>query len=358
MSAVVVLFTRDLRVRDQPALASAVREADTVAPLFVFDDVLLRGDCGSPNRLSFLLDGLRDLDRSLRERGGRLVVRHGDPVTEALRLASAVGAAAIHLSEDASGYAQRRLRRLAEGCEATGIGLRAFGGVTVVPPGELVPAGGDHYRVFTPYWRAWRRQEHGQPLLAPRQIALPPGVRPGRIPALRRLTAASPSSRLPEGGEGPARRRLEAWLRGGLRGYEERRDDLAAGATSRLSADLHFGCLSPRTVLARVADRPGGEAFARQVCWRDFHHQVLAARPDLPRTDYRPRGDRWRQRRAPRRGLARGPHRLSDRRRGYATARRRGLHAQPRPHARRLFPDQDALPRLAARGRTFRLAAG
>jgi deoxyribodipyrimidine photo-lyase len=31
----------------------------------------------------------------------------------------------------------------------------------------------------------------------------------------------------------------------------------------------------------------------RQLCWRDFHHQVLAAFPDLPRRDYRPRGDRW-----------------------------------------------------------------
>ena len=26
----------------------------------------------------------------------------------------------------------------------------------------------------------------------------------------------------------------------------------------------------------------------RQLCWRDFHHQVLAAFPSLPRRDYRP----------------------------------------------------------------------
>ncbi|WP_236654313.1 FAD-binding domain-containing protein, partial [Streptacidiphilus anmyonensis] len=28
--------------------------------------------------------------------------------------------------------------------------------------------------------------------------------------------------------------------------------------------------------------------------WRDFHHQVLAARPDASRSDYRARHDRWR----------------------------------------------------------------
>jgi deoxyribodipyrimidine photo-lyase len=47
--------------------------------------------------------------------------------------------------------------------------------------------------------------------------------------------------------------------------------------------------------MARVEGRPGGEEFARQLCWRDFHHQVLAARPDLPRRDYRRRGGRWRR---------------------------------------------------------------
>lgn len=38
----------------------------------------------------------------------------------------------------------------------------------------------------------------------------------------------------------------------------------------------------------------GAEAFVRQLAWRDFHHQVLAARPGAARADYRTKGDRWR----------------------------------------------------------------
>jgi deoxyribodipyrimidine photo-lyase len=295
VSRAVVLFTRDLRARDQPALAAAAREAERVVPLFVLDEALLRGSCGSPNRLSFLLDSLRDLDRSLRERGGRLVVRRGDPVEEALRLAGECGAAAIHLSDDVGAYAQRRRERLAEACEERRLRLRSYPGASVVEPGAAAPQGGDHYRVFTPYWRAWREQPRRGALPAPRRLPLPDGIRPGHIPALADLTAGSPSPNLLRGGEGAARRRLRRWLRSGLERYEERRDDLAADATSRLGADLHFGCLSPAAVLARVEDRAGGESFARQLCWRDFHRQVLAARPDLPRADYRPRGDRWRR---------------------------------------------------------------
>jgi deoxyribodipyrimidine photo-lyase len=295
MRAAVVLFTRDLRVRDQPALAAAAREAERLAPLFVLDETLLAGECGAPNRVAFLLDCLRDLDRSLRERGARLLVRRGDPVAEALRLARECGADAIHLSDDVSAHARRRRRRLEEGCRRERVRLRVHPGVAVVEAGAIVPAGGDHYRVYTPYWRAWREAPRRAPERVPRRLRLPAGVRTGRLPAARELLRGEPSPELPRGGEAVARRRLERWLRGGLARYERDRDDLAAGATSRLSADLRLGCLSPAAVLARVEGRPGGEAFARQLCWRDFHRQVLAARPDLPRADYRPRGDRWRR---------------------------------------------------------------
>lgn len=294
MSCAVVLFTRDLRVRDQPALAAAVREAERIVPLFVLDDTLLRGPCGSPNRLSFLLECLHDLDRSLRERGGRLVLRRGDPVEEALRVARGCDAGAVHLSDDYSAYARRRRARLGAECERARLRLHAHPGVTVVEPGELAPAGGDHYRVFTPYWRGWSERPRRGLYGAPRRLSLPEGVSAGRIPALARLTAEPSSPELRKGGEAAARKRLERWLRGGLAGYEEGRDQLAVDGTSHLSADLHFGCLSPATVLERVEGRPGAAAFVRQLCWRDFHHQVLAARPDLPRSDYRGHGDRWR----------------------------------------------------------------
>jgi deoxyribodipyrimidine photo-lyase len=112
---------------------------------------------------------------------------------------------------------------------------------------------------------------------------------------LRSLTGSKPSPELTKGGESEARRRLSHWVRGGLARYGSTHDDLAAEDTSRLSPFLHFGCISPRTVLERCGDRPGSEVFIRQLCWRDFHRQVLADRPNLPRADYRSRGDRWRR---------------------------------------------------------------
>jgi deoxyribodipyrimidine photo-lyase len=290
----IVLFTRDLRLHDQSALSAAAL-ADRVVPLFVIDDRLTCGERASPSRTAFLRECLVDLDKSLRGRGGRLVLRRGDPVAEVMRLAGQTGAATIHLSEDYSAYARRREERLEAACAREGIRLHLHAGITAVPPGELTPAGGDHYRVFTPYWRAWRGAASASPLVAPRHIRLPSGLRLGRLPALGRMASAAPARGLPPGGERVGRARLKSWLRTGLRDYEVRGDLLSADATSGLGPYLHFGCLSPGEVIARADGREGAEAFVRQLCWRDFHHQVLAARPDLPYADYRPRGRRWRR---------------------------------------------------------------
>ena len=100
-SGAVVVFTRDLRVTDHPALAQAVRGHDVVVPLFVFDDTILAGAFNRPNRTGFLLESLADLDAALRSLGGRLVTRRGDWVDRVLRVANDVGAAAVHVSDDA-----------------------------------------------------------------------------------------------------------------------------------------------------------------------------------------------------------------------------------------------------------------
>ncbi|MEV4328648.1 deoxyribodipyrimidine photo-lyase, partial [Microbispora rosea] len=113
MEAVVVLFNRDLRIHDHPALSEACAVARHVVPLFVFDPAI-----GARHRRDFLHASLHDLRSSLRALGGDLVVRHGDPVAHAVRTAEEAGATAIWASEDVSPLARRRERRLAEECRA------------------------------------------------------------------------------------------------------------------------------------------------------------------------------------------------------------------------------------------------
>ena len=238
MDTAIVVFTRDLRLHDNPALHLACARARQVVPVFVVDPAI----AAPPNRARFLAESLADLRASLRERGGDLVIRDGDPAAEVIALAGETKASAVYLADDVSRYATARRRKLERECARHRLDLTLTPGLTVVPPGELKPAGGGHYRVFTPYWRAWRAASWRKHCPVPRVVQLPAIGDTGRIPE-----GAGASPALAPGGETAGRQRFVAWRESQLAGYGENRDDL--------DHDLQAQRLPP--VRLRVAARGG-----------------------------------------------------------------------------------------------------
>ncbi|MFI9331025.1 cryptochrome/photolyase family protein [Kitasatospora sp. NPDC052868] len=285
MTVAIALLTQDLRLHDNPVLRAAADAADQVVPLFVLDPDVAATGFAPPNRAAFLADCLTDLDTALRALGSRLILRAGPAPTATARLAAEVDAVSVHVAAGVSAFAHRRERALRE---LLGGRLHVHdGSLTVAVPGAVTPAGKDHYAVFTPYFRAWQQAPRRTVQRAPRALHTPEGIAGEPVP-----TAVPDSPALPKGGERIGR---QLWKGYALDQYDELHDDLAADGTSRLSPYLHFGCLSAAELVAS-AERHGGsgaEAFVRQLAWRDFHHQVLAARPEAAHHDYRPRGDRW-----------------------------------------------------------------
>ena len=279
MSTAVVLFSRDLRVHDNPALAAAAARFDKIVPLFVLDDRLL----GSANRSAFLIEALGDLRAAL---GGRLVVRRGDVVAETL----AIRPDAVFVAADSSAYARNRERGLAEQVELT-----VVPGPAIVPPGELHPAGSDHYRVFTPYWRAWV----DTPLRAlagdPPTIRLPAGIDPAG-------SRRSPSSAIvpPRPGFRVAGSPKDAVC---LPGFSRPALPLTAthATGSRRARPLGSRRTSTSAASRRSSSRiscEGGWARSRSCgsCAGGTSTCSSWPRgPTSPQADYRPRGDEWRE---------------------------------------------------------------
>jgi deoxyribodipyrimidine photo-lyase len=293
-STAIALFTRDLRVHDNPTLQAAAETADRVLPVFVLDEAILGSAYLAPNRASFLVDALQDLDESLRKRGSDgLVIRRGDPAEETVALADEVGAQSVHVSGDWSRYAQRRHHSLEKALADAGVELVVHDGtLVVVPPGAVTPDDRDHFAVFTPYHRRWAEYPRRSVLDPPRRLTAP-SVRKEPIPAADTLCPGERARYLPQSGETAGRRRMQAWLRSSVAAYADHHDDLAEDDTSRISPYLHFGCISPAELAAAAERSRGAHAFVRQLAWRDFNLQLLAARPELATEDYRARGDRW-----------------------------------------------------------------
>lgn len=295
MTTAVVLFTRDLRVHDHPALHAACERADRVVPLFVLDDAILTSRYAAPNRVAGLLECLRDLRAALQARGGALVVRRGETVAQVRAVCEEVGADQVHLSADWSAHARRRQAGLERLGSELSLTVTAHPGVVAVEPGVLTASGNAHMRVFTPYWRKWLEVDHRTPLPAPDRVPTPDTLTPGRLPSRGDLVDGEEAPDRLRCGEVAARRRLDWWLDGPIEDYDDARDDVTVDGTSKLSPHLHLGALSVAEVIARLdRRRRGHEPFLQQLCWRDYNHQLLGAMPELPRHDVRSQGDRWR----------------------------------------------------------------
>jgi deoxyribodipyrimidine photo-lyase len=294
VSTALLLFTRDLRVTDHPALAAAAR-AERVLPLFVLDEAILASRYAAPNRLRSLLDALEDLGGSLARLGAPLIVRRGATLDVVRALVSAHGVTQLHVTRDHSAFARRREAGLAAIAADAAASLTVHPGTMLVAPEQIRATGGGHFKVFTPYWRRWSA-------VTPRPIAPTPSsltpleaveVRP--LPALAALTEGTTAPELAPTGERAARERLAWWLDGPVDEYDTGRNLMAQDGTSRLSVHLHFGCLSVSEIAAQLDPRrPGHETFLQELCWRDFNHQLLDARPDLASVDVRTQHDRWR----------------------------------------------------------------
>lgn len=280
----LMLFTRDLRVDDNPALYAAA-ETGHFHCLFVKDDRVRSSPIASERRNNFLEQCLKDLSHSLTQRGSELEILTGDWLDEVTSRAADLGAQSIHMAKDYSTYAKQRSDKLGAWCKQHDVLFVEHPGLTAVPPGDVAPAGGGEYKVFTPYWRAWLNAPKRQVMIPPPPLA-DAGVAPSIPTAPEGLEIGSTL-----GGETHAWDRLHQWLQNGVSRYQEMRDLPAVDGTSLLSPYLHLGCISPLRLVQLSEDLPGAEPFIRQVVWRDFYTQILDRRPDVSRNDYRPRGD-------------------------------------------------------------------
>jgi deoxyribodipyrimidine photo-lyase len=297
----LVWFRRDLRVHDQPALSAALADCEEVLPLFVFDDPLLQSRTFGSASVTFMLDCLRDLARSLGERELPLRWRRGDPSEEIVRAALEWEVGAVYWNRDYEPRAVRRDRTIETALRRRGVAVRTFKDHVVFEAEETRSSGGGPFQRFGAYRTRWRAQwREAQPPL----IALPasrPSSRRDHQGAVADLPSAGDLGyeTLPlsiRGGETEARKRLRRFLGGPVRAYGAGRNHPALDATSRLSPHFRFGTLSTRTAvhaaLAALAKRGpawqgGVQAWVDELIWRDFFQQVVACFPQVAAGPFR-----------------------------------------------------------------------
>ena len=297
-SPIIVWLRQDQRLSDHPAFAAAEAGGRAVIPCYVLDtrDTHTRRP-GAASRW-WLHHSLAELDHRIRERNGRLLLRHGNPVSVLTELALELQAGAVFFSRAVEPHCRRDEAALIFALEAHGIGAQGFEGNLLFSPEEIQNRSGAPFRVFTPFWK--------QCLASRTKMRIPTG------PVSPRFSVDLPDGdRLEDWNLLPsqpnwATRIAQTWQPGEIAGhamleqfaakasaYSDHRNFPAEDGTSRLSPYLHFGNISAAQAYAGVTtsgQKPsrGAASFQREVGWREFSAHLLFHFPHLPEKPFRP----------------------------------------------------------------------
>jgi deoxyribodipyrimidine photo-lyase len=252
-------FRQDLRVRDNTALQAAVAAGGPVVPVFIWAPEEESPWAPGAASRCWLERSLRSLDRSLRARGSRLVLRRGTSRDCLRDLVEHTGARAVFWNRLCEPRARVRDAAVEDSLRREGLQVRTFNAALLFEPREILNAMGNPYKVFTPFWNAC--------LKAP--APPPPGRAPSRIPALSHWPASLDledlgvrpashpwqekilSSWRP--GEDGAVQQLKRFLRKAHAAYARLRDRPDVAGTSRLSPHLHF---QENTISCTISQTP------------------------------------------------------------------------------------------------------
>jgi deoxyribodipyrimidine photo-lyase len=252
---------KDLRTADHAplhaAFSSASKQGGDVIPVFVLDEHFFRPAAAqkTPFRMQFLLESIASLAANLEHLGSKLILIEGRSVDQIPQLVQRWKVDRVVAQSWVAPIGRERDRAIAKRLQ---VPLQLFDTETLHPPGALRTGAGDPFSVFTAFARAFARDvKVPPPLPAPSKLPpLPADVRTksAALPTLESL-GLTRNTRVQEGGERNARTRLKTWLGRDAKDYDELRNRMDLPGTSRLSADLKFGTLSPRTVWNAVERR-------------------------------------------------------------------------------------------------------
>jgi deoxyribodipyrimidine photo-lyase len=290
MKTVLVWFKTDLRVADNETLIKAIANYKQVIPVYCFDDVHFETTpygfkkTGS-FRAQFLLESLQDLDKNLRALGSGLIVVKGKPEIEIPKLVNQYQAQKVFAKKEVAFEEKQTEKAVQEELFKLRCEFETVSTSTLYHPEDLPFSIKNIPDVFTNFRRKTEQDAViRKPFAKPSQI-LSPEIPALQLPTLKelglvRIKMDERAAILFKGGETEALKRMQHYFYDtqSLSNYKATRNEMTgADYSSKFSAWLAMGCISPRFIYAAIKkyESQFGSSDSTywlvfELLWRDF----------------------------------------------------------------------------------------
>lgn len=300
MNAVQLCWLRnDLRVHDNHALWHASQNGPVVAACILTPDTWRAHD-DAPVKVDFWRRNLEQLAEQLKALNIPLRILHGESWSTApqqlLALATELNAQALFFNDEYGVHEQQRDQAVADTFAAEGVGCQRYTDLILFKPGSLLTQSGSMFKVYSQFRKqAYQRLHDHLParLPAPKKqsdIGISSDPVPQQIAGHEAASAQQQS--LWPAGESAASERLTLFAEQIMADYDSARDRPDVDGTSRLSAYLVSGVLSPRQCLHAAiganqgefdSGNPGAITWVNELLWREFYKHILVCYPRVSR---------------------------------------------------------------------------
>ena len=278
----LIIFRRDFRTVDNTALIEASRLCDEIYTIFVFtpEQVSDKNKFKSDPAVGFMIGALKELDKQLGAKGGKLLTFYGDNNEVVNECVKKWGIDSVFWNRDYTPYAKKRDNKLEKLCKKLNIECHISEDYYLHAPNTIFTGSGTPYLKYTPYMN--KAFAAGFPKPSSGKVKNLVGNHSGvslfsLSEAFERFVGDELNDlEIPETYQ---REKVLEILRDQreFKDYNETRNNLMV-ETTRLSAPIKFGVVSIREVAESFKKNKG---LLRQLVWRDFYAQILATNPEV-----------------------------------------------------------------------------
>lgn len=297
MTKASLLWVRlDLRLADNPALVAAAQRGPVI-PVFIW--AAGEENPWAPGAASkwWLHRSLKELERSFREIGLRLVILRGPTLRALLELAKGTSADAVFWNRRCEPAVIARDKEVEQALRSEGLTAESFNAALLHEPGTVCNRSGKPFQVFTPFWNCCLAQpDPAEPVGIPRELRgparWPKSLRLEELGLLPKINWASGLEAAWVPGESGAMANLQRFLSSGFTDYSQARNHPHRPGTARVSPHLHFGEIGPRQIWHQVRTHAARNRwptkawrhsqFLTEIGWREFSHHLLFHFPHTP----------------------------------------------------------------------------
>ncbi len=273
----VFIFRRALRLQDNIGLIEALKNSDTVVPIFIFTpEQLTKNTFKSDNCVQFMMESLEDLNDELKKKKSKLYYFYGEQHKIIEKIIKSKKINAVFVNADYTPYAIQRDKKIRNVCKKQDIDFISTEDILLNPIASIVTGQDDIYTKFTPYFNKAKKIKVPNPI-SNKYSNYYKGNVVGTFKGDMHKFYNYNENILHEGGRKEGLKRLAAAKN--QKQYNKKRNDLTYN-TTELSAHIKFGTISIREVYHTFKKSLGTKNdLIKQLYWRDFYYNIASAYP-------------------------------------------------------------------------------